>query len=346
VTAVTISYDFLWQNVVWLVIGGLAVRAATLLRTRLRHRRLRMFFGKDALAPEGISVTVPILSPLTSDAFDKSAERTNALKATGKPGQPMKVWPIYGRVLHLDDYNSSGEIFALLRDQGAKQVALLPDSDSLGKWEAKKCFVCLGSPFVNATFAELVEVTSDSGPPLATATRTSDTLDSYRVCVGGPEPMTLGVDETRGIGVIARVENPAASGNWVIGVWGCRAESTLTAARYLREQFGSIAKVTRKNQPLIVLLTIRGSGLDVATRMFAAADRVLDRRDDLLHTHLELGKAQPQPAWRIAPGGAAASSTTRTRAPGATPTGTGSATCAGSSRGSTTSRGSASTDSG
>lgn len=280
------NLDFLWQNVVWVVVGILAARAWTFLRTRVRHRRLRRFFGADALGNAGITVTAPILSPLTSDPFDPSPQRTFALKVSRKG---VVKRPVYGRVMHLDDYTAAEEILTLLREQGATRYALMPDSDSLGKWDTNPCMVCLGSPFVNATFGELIGLAVGSAGPLITADRVTDTLDSYRLRVGGPAPMILGVDDNNAIGVVARLRNPTTPADAAVGVWGCRAESTLATARYLRRQFKAVAGRADERKPLVVVVAVRGGDLNVCDIMLAVTDRVLLRDDELLDGYLRRG---------------------------------------------------------
>jgi hypothetical protein len=275
-----VNLDFLWQNVVWVVVGVVAARAWTFLRTRVRHRRLRRFFGRDALGDAGVTVTAPILIPLTTDPFDPSPDRTVGLKAS-RTGATRK-WPIYGRVMHLDDYTAAEEILALLREQGATRYSVVPDSDSLGRWETTPCVVCIGSPFVNATFSELITLAVGPEGPLITADRASDTLDSYRVRLGGVTPMTLGVDDANAIGVITRLHNPVMPEDAAVGVWGCRAESTLATARYLKRHFNGVVSCVEHGKPLVVLLAVRGEGLNVSDVMLEATDHVLMRDDDLL----------------------------------------------------------------
>jgi hypothetical protein len=274
------SFDFLWQNLLWVIVGVVATRAWTFLRTRLRHRRVRALLGDDALGPAGIAVTVPILDPLTRDPFDKSPERTVGLKTSRR--RDTTKWPIYGRVMHLDDYAAAEEIFSLLREQGVTRYQLVPDSDSLGRWDTNPCVLCLGSPFVNATFSELINLAIGPGGPLITADRATDTLDSYRVRLGGHEPMAFGVTDALAIGVIARLANPTRPQDSAVGVWGCRSESTLATAHYLRSEFKSVVGRIEHGKPLVMLLAVRGAGLNVCKPMLAVTDRVLFRSPELL----------------------------------------------------------------
>jgi hypothetical protein len=277
------NIDFLWQNAVWLAIGLAASKLWRWLQTRVRHRRLRRFFGADALGKGGIAITVPVLRPLSADNFDSHAQTTIALK-TDDAGRDVRR-PIYGEVLHLNDYDSAEEMFALLRELGATRAKLLQDSEPLGRWDENPCLICLGSPFVNATIGELLRLAEDAGSAPISGSRVSDTLDTYRVVVDGPERLTLGVDEQHALGVIARLPHPSREGNWVIGVWGCRAESTLAAARYLHREFRQIAGLAEVRRPLIVLLAIRGQKWDRVDVMYAASDRVLSQQDELLRIY-------------------------------------------------------------
>jgi hypothetical protein len=275
------SVSFLWQDLIWLVIGFAVSRAYIWASTRLRRRRLRTFFGQDALIGPGIAVTVPVLRPLSGDNFDPHAEATIALKSDDAGREVRR--PIYGEVLHLADYQSADQVFALLREQGARKTTLLPDSEALGRWADNPCMICLGSPFVNATLGELLML--DPVGDQISGNRTSDTLDSYRVEVYQPERLSLGVDKDHAIGVIARLSNPTKPGNWVVGVWGDRAESTFETARYLRDNFKQIAGLSARGVRFIALLAIRGRKLSVVELMYAANDRVLMRKDDLLGTY-------------------------------------------------------------
>lgn len=283
------SFDFLWQNVVWVIVGVIATRGWIFLQTRVRRRRLRRFFGADALGEAGITITVPILDPLTSDPFDASPLRTVGLKTFRK--RTTKRWPIYGRVMHLDDYTAAEEILSLLRAQGSIRYGVLPDSDSLGRWATNPCMLCLGSPFVNATFSELIHLAIGPGGPLISAERASDTLDSYRVLLGGPAPMRLGVTDENAIGVIACLRNPSKPSDAAIGVWGCRSESTLATARYLKRDFKSIAARVEPGKPLVLIIAVRGGGLDICEPMLAVTDRVVLRRDELLALYQSAGAA-------------------------------------------------------
>ena len=280
------SIDFLWQDLIWLVIGLAASKAFFWTNTRLRRRRLRAFFGQDALGGAGIAVSVPVLRPLSGDNFDPQAEATVALKSDDAGREVRR--PIYGEVLHLADYQSAEQVFALLREQGARNSTLVQDSEALGGWSERPCLVCVGSPFVNATFGELLRLDDDAGARI-TGNRASDTLDTYRVEMRQPENLSLGVEKDYAIGVIARLRNPAKQGDWVVGVWGDRAESTFETARYFRTNFRSIAGFHARDVPLIVLLAIRGSRLNVAELMYAATDRVLMRNDELLRRYVRSG---------------------------------------------------------
>jgi hypothetical protein len=262
---------------------GLAVPAVGLfIRTRVRRRRLRHFFGQDALEA-GVSVALSVLDPLTEDQFaPDEEERTMAFK-TFSPKHREK-WPIYGRTIHLADQDAFVEVRDLLRHEGAKDVRLVPDYEALGKWDEAPCVVCLGSPFVNAAFIELLQVRGED-PPFIDADRPRPTLDSYRVSVREPKRLLLGVDEDNGIGVIVRLPNPARPRDSVVGVWGCRAESTRTAARYFRQSFKQVAGWVERGKPLVVLLAVRGSKLDVPRPMYVATDRIRTEVPNLLDVH-------------------------------------------------------------
>ena len=254
---------------------------------------MRAFFGQDALAEPGVAVTVPVLRPLSGDNFDPRAEATVALKSDDEGREVRR--PIYGEVLHVADYQSAEQVFLLLREQGARKTTLLQDSDALGKWNDNPCLVCIGSPFVNATIGELLRL--DAGGAWISGNRISDTLDTYRVVVRRPEHLTLGVDKDHAIGVIARLPNPARPGDWVVGGWGDRAESTYETARYLRVEFKRITGFSAPGVPLIALLAIRGYKLNVAELMYAAADRAILRNDDLLRMYDRSGMVpEPEPA--------------------------------------------------
>jgi hypothetical protein len=275
--------DFLWQNAIWVIIGLVLSKLWRLGGTRVRRRRLRQFFGTDALNDPGILVTVPVLRPLSKDNFDPSAKATVALKSDDS-GKDVRR-PIYGEVLHLDDYESAEEIFRLLRGLGAKRTSLIPDSQALGNWDRYRCLVCLGSPFVNASLGELLRAAATEGQAPITGSRESDTLDSYRVVLSQPETLTLGVDEDHAMGVIARLAHPLMTDNWVIGVWGCRAESTRATARYLHREFKKISQLAEAHKRLIILLAVQGRQHDIVSVMYAASDRQLSRNDELLRVY-------------------------------------------------------------
>lgn len=277
------SYEFLWQNLVWLAIGAASVRAWRLVRTRLRRRRLRIVFGDEAVTR--VAVTLPVLDPLTADtSAPPEVEKTVALK-TSRRGLSVRL-PVYGRLMHLDDYSAADQILALLRGEGAERAELLSDAAALGDWSNNACIVCLGSPFVNATTSELLQLMRDSDQELVSAERASDAIETYRLRISRPEALTLGVDATRGLGLIARLPNPATPRGGVVAVWGCRAETTLATARYLRREFRALAKHVERQKPFLEVLAVRGEGLDVAEPMLIATDRVVARRDDLLRWYV------------------------------------------------------------
>jgi hypothetical protein len=251
-------------------LGAAVAWARVFIRSRVRRRRLRNFFGQDALE-SGISVALSVLDPLTDQQFEEGEERTMAYKTF--PRGRKEKWPIYGRTLHLADQDAYVQIHDLLRAEGAKQVRLVPDYEALGHWRDAPCVVCVGSPFVNAAFTELLQVRAED-EPFVTAERPLPTLDSYRVFVREPRRLALGVDDDNAIGVIVRLPNPVQEKDSVVGVWGCRAESTRTAAQYFREEFKDVAKRVERDKPLVVLLAIHGSGFDVPALMYVATDEV------------------------------------------------------------------------
>jgi hypothetical protein len=193
--------------------------------------------------------------------------------------------PIYGDVLHFDDYNSAREIFDLLRSLGATGVDLQRDVDFLGRWGETPCVVCLGSPFVNAALGELGQLSEDVDSAWMSGTRSSTTLDTYRVVVRKPQHLELGVDQTHALGVIVRLPNPSSSANSVVGIWGDRAESTYATAHYFHKSFPKVAGASDV-APAVVLLAVRGKNLNFVEPMYVAHDVVVSRNDELLDLYL------------------------------------------------------------
>jgi len=251
---------------------------------RAERAALCRFLGKDALGEQGITVTIPIYHPLVYDNFQGTAEVTMTRK-TDENGQEL-LRPVYGDVLHFDDYKSAQEIVDLLGGLGARGVELRGDSDFLGHWVDRPCVVCLGSPFVNAALGELGKLSEDVDGAWVTGTRTSPTLDTYRVVIRRPQHLVLGVDQTHALGVIVRLPNPSSEGNSVVGVWGCRAQSTYATARFLRRSFMEFA-AGADAPPTVMLLAVRGQNLNVVDPMYVATDGVIVKRnDDLLRLYL------------------------------------------------------------
>jgi len=246
---------------------------------RTERAALRRFLGKDALAEQGITVTVPVYHPLVYDNFQGTAEVTMTRK-TDENGQELQR-PVYGDVLHFDDYKSAQEIFELLGKLGARGVELRGDSDFLGHWGDRPCVICLGSPFVNAALGEMGRLSEDVDGAWVTGTRTSPTLDTYRVVVRRPQHLVLGVDQTHALGVIVRLPNPSSQGNSVVGVWGCRAQSTYATARFLHRSFMEFAGGADA-PPTVMLLAVRGQHLSIVDPMYVAADGVIVKRNDVL----------------------------------------------------------------
>jgi hypothetical protein len=259
---------------------GIAERARL---TREEADALQRFFGVEVLEDQGITVTLPIYHPLTMNAFVHSDEITQARKTDENREEIVR--PIYADVLHFDDYRSAQELADMLRDLGVSRVDFEADSAFLGHWDANPCVICLGSPFVNAALGELGKLSEDTDSAWVSGTRSSPTLDTYRVVIRKPQPLTLGVDETHALGVIARLANPSSPSNSVIGIWGCRAESTHATARYLRRSFKKITG-PELTIPTVVLLAVRGQNFSVIEPMYSAADEVIERNDDLLRWYL------------------------------------------------------------
>jgi hypothetical protein len=94
--------------------------------------------------------------------------------------------------------------------------------------------------------------------------------------------MAFGVTDALAIGVIARLANPTRPQDSAVGVWGCRSESTLATAHYLRSEFKSVVGRIEHGKPLVMLLAVRGAGLNVCKPMLAVTDRVLFRSPELL----------------------------------------------------------------
>jgi hypothetical protein len=250
---------------------------------RVERAALRRFFGPDVSGAQGVTVTVPVYEPLAEDNFDASAELTMARKVDENGEESRR--PIYGDVLHFDDYASAQELFALLRELGARDVALQRDSDFLGRWAEQSCVVCLGSPFVNAALGELGRLSEDTDNAWVTGTRATTTLDTYRVVIRKPQQLSLGVDPTHALGVIVRLPNPSSPENSVVGIWGCRAESTYAAAHYLRRCFTSIVGDSDV-APSVMLLAVRGQKFNNVEPMYVATDAVVERKDELLRWYL------------------------------------------------------------
>jgi hypothetical protein len=251
---------------------------------RAERTALRRFLGKDALGEQGVTVTVPVYHPLVYDNFQGTAEVTMTRK-TDENGQELQR-PVYGDVLHFDDYKSAQEIFELLGELGARGVELRGDSEFLGHWGDRPCVICLGSPFVNAALGELGRLSEDVDAAWVTGTRSSPTLDTYRVVIRRPQHLVLGVDQTHALGVIVRLPNPSSQGNSVVGVWGCRAQSTHATARFLHRSFMEFAGGADAS-PTVMLLAVRGQYLNVVDPMYVATDGVVVKRnDDLLRLYL------------------------------------------------------------
>jgi hypothetical protein len=251
---------------------------------RAERTALRRFLGKDGLEEQGITVTVPVYHPLVYDNFQGAADVTMTRK-TDENGQEL-LRPVYGDVLHFDDYKSAQEIFVLLGELGARRVELRADAEFLGHWGDRPCVVCLGSPFVNAALGELGRLSEDVDGVWITGTRASPTLDTYRVIIRKPLPLVVGVDQTHALGVIVRLPNPSSQGNWVVGVWGCRAQSTYATARFLHRSFMELAGGA-DDPPTVVLLAVRGQHLNIVDPMYVATDGVVvTRNDHLLRLYL------------------------------------------------------------
>jgi len=274
------NVDFLWQNAIWVVLGLALSAAWRWMHTRVRRRSLRRFFGAEALGETGIVLSVPVALPLSRDDFDRDAEVTTGHKLDDAGVRVRR--PIYGEMLHFDDFKAAEELFALLRELGAKRSELVPDADSLDRWEESPCVVCLGSPFVNATMGELLRLADDDGGAPIAVTRTSDTLDTYRLALRRPTRLTLGVDRAHALGAVVRLPHPSRPGAWVIGVWGCRAASTHATARHLHRHFTQIAAFAEPHKPLVVLLAVLGREREIVKPMYVATDRALLRDERLL----------------------------------------------------------------
>jgi hypothetical protein len=271
-------------------LSPLGASAGSRIAGRAERTALRRLLGKDALGEQGVTVTVPVYRPLVYDNFQGTAEVTMARKSDENGRELLR--PVYGDVLHFDDYKSAQEIFAMLGELGARGVELRRDAEFLGHWSDSPCVICLGSPFVNAALGELGKLSEDVDGAWVTGTRASPTLDTYRVVIRRPQHLVLGVDQTHALGVIVRLPNPSSEGNAVVGVWGCRAQSTYATARFLHRQYmrfvGDAGAV-----PAVMLLAVRGQNLNVVDPMYVATgDVVATRNDELLRLYLRPEQAQ------------------------------------------------------
>lgn len=251
---------------------------------RTEQAALRRVLGKDALGEQGVTVTVPVYEPLVRDNFQGAAQVTMARK-TDESGDKVQR-PIYGDVLHFDDYRAAQEIMELLGELGARNVNLQRDADFLGHWAESPCVICLGSPFVNAALGELGTLSADVNGAWITGNRTTMTLDTYRVVIEKPQRLVLRVDQTHALGVIVRLPNPSSPENSVIGLWGCRAESTYATARFFHRSFMTFAGGDQA-PAAVMLLAVRGPKLNNADPMYVATDGVVvNHNEDLLRWYI------------------------------------------------------------
>jgi hypothetical protein len=225
----------LWTWIPGALLGAAAAWLITLVRKRVLRRRLVGFFGEDALA-RGVDVAMHVLEPLSTERVDDPAQMTRGYKLRPRNGGfDRELRPVYSAFLQARDFDAFENVYALLRRLGAPDVRLRPDAAILAQWNEQSCAVCLGSPFINVVLGRMLDLDGASAP--VTAVRPTESLESYRLRVLQPERLTLGVSESKGLGVITRVPNPAGGPNHVVGVWGCRAESTLSAAQHLCANF-------------------------------------------------------------------------------------------------------------
>ena len=260
-------------------LSPLAANVGWRIAGRAERTALRRFFGEDALDERVIALTLPVYHPLVYDNFQGTAEVT-MMRKTDENGQELRR-PVYGDVIHFDDYQSAHEIIELLGELGAHGVELRADSEFLGHWGDTPCVICVGSPFVNAALGELGRLSEDVDGAWISGTRTSPTLDTYRVVIRTPQHLALRVDQTHALGVVVRLPNPSSQGNWVVGVWGCRAQSTYATARFLHRSFMEFAGGAEA-PPTVMLLAVRGQNLNFAAPMYVARDGTVVKRDDNL----------------------------------------------------------------
>src|SRR4051794_24995739 len=95
------------------LVGAAGERARAVYATHVRRRRLCSFFGEEAAERSGVAVCVNVQHSLTTDATDDGAPVTRVRKvrwdaAKGELHEDLR--PIYGRVVHLDDYLAYEEV--------------------------------------------------------------------------------------------------------------------------------------------------------------------------------------------------------------------------------------------
>ena len=275
-------FDFVWQQLI-IFAGGLATaRVVRFYNMRVRRTTLRRYFGSSRL-DDGVTVVLQIFGPLSRDNFGKASETTIAVKNIGRVvGQRV---PIYGDVFHLDDYLASQEIFKLVRGYGAREGTIVADSEPIQGWSSFHNLVLLGSPNVNLAIADALSGVKRDGRLFVVTSRGTLSLDSYRVEVRSSAVYSLGVTETHALAVVTRVPHPSQSGEWVTGIWGCRAETTLQAAKYFRANFGGICKFGRRShqRPLVIVLAASGNDLSILKPMLIATDdAVIEESPELL----------------------------------------------------------------
>lgn len=254
--------------------GSVLTRLYDYLRRYLQKKRIKFFFGEDALKNNGLIVSIPIFHPFTRSNFEKNdiitMTKKHVILQEGKM-EELDV-PMYSDTIVVDDYYAFDEVIDLFVKYNIKKdVNFVSDHDLIeeNSWDKYPCIIAIGAPRSNQKINEVMNY-SPICKRLFNIEHSGDTLDTWELTIfSNSKILKLNVRKNAGIGIIFRVPNLIQSSNYFIGLFGDRSETTLTTCKYLNKKFNDIAKRI-KREPFIALLSIRGFKFSISKLMYLA----------------------------------------------------------------------------
>lgn len=276
-------YDIFVGLIVTLVAGsvGFIFQIFRYFKKRKRKKRITSFFGKDA---EHAVIGLPVFHPLTTDQFYEEVEppepKTDMRKFkldenTGeKKCEPIEI---FDDKIDVGDYYGFEAVESLFVENGMTNVKFKSDEFLFDHhdWPEFPCIINIGGPGSNIKIDEIIKL-PDAVKLFELEGAHEIKLDKWVMKIKNcGKQLEFRVDDNRAIGCIMRIPNPCQPQNYLIGLFGCRSQSTLMTCVYLKENIDKLNRIV-KDMPFIALIGVTGPKLNIPERMLVSTyDRIL-----------------------------------------------------------------------